>query len=148
MALRSSPTNLFVKGENNKLREINKGEHNGLDSFLNDVLRIPKNTTVFHCNTSGILPPIEIIGGRETRLIGDTCRMFFKVKQEGRVADYFFWDGIVSEGIQILEEPNPNNDYGYFPSLGHEVHDIGLATGRSNYRMVLIEKQKRLPVSG
>ena len=66
--------------------------------------------------------------------------MFYKIKQEGRTADYLFWDGIVPAGLNELGEPltEAEEGYGYY---GNE--NIGLATGRTCYRVVLVEKTKK-----
>lgn len=136
-----------------KLSPIVKGEEPDIDLFIKDVLKLPEKTTVFHCATNKLIPPIEIIGGRETRLVGDTCRMFYKIKQEGKVADYYFWDGIVPEGLFEL-----GSSMGSFSSSFDSIiedmeglyfqrasHDIGLATGKTSYKVVLTEKTKKAP---
>jgi hypothetical protein len=154
IALRSAlPNKVLQEGEKPVLLE--KGENPVIDAFCREILHLPEKTQVFHCTTSKIIPPIEFIGGRETRPVGDTCRMFYKIKQEGRTADYLFWDGIVPSGLNELGE-RPTEEFQeiieemsgvYLPSTyGND--DIGLATGRSSYRIVLFEKIKKAPRSG
>jgi hypothetical protein len=148
LSLKSSS---FPKGE--KPIFIQKGEYPILDALCRNTLRLPEKTLVFHYSTRKILPPIEFIGGREVRPPGDTCRMFYKIKQLGKDADYFFWDGIVPEHLQELGEcyksefdeivEDMSNVYFKNPST-----DIGLATGRTCYRIVLLEKIKKVPQSG
>jgi hypothetical protein len=117
---------------------IDKGEYPILNSFCREILHLPEKTNISFCTTNKIIPPIEFIGGRETRPPGDTCRMFYKIKREGRTADYFFWDGIVPEGLNELGETIYVDGYGF-----QTQENIGLATGRTNYRTVLLEKTKR-----
>lgn len=143
---------LLVKEGDNPVYII-KGEYPVIEEFCKTVLHLPEKTTIFYCRTRKILPPIEFIGGREIRPPGDTCRMFYKIKQLGKDADYFFWDGIVPEHLQELGEcyksefddivEDMSNVYFKNPST-----DIGLATGRTCYRIVLLEKTKKAPQSG
>ncbi len=132
-----------VLEEGDRPININKGEYPTLDSFCREILHLPEKTPITFCTTNKIIPPIEFIGGRETRPPGDTCRMFYKIKREGRTADYFFWDGIVPAGLDVLGEIQHAERYGF-----RIQEDIGLATGIMNYRMVLIDKIKKAPRSG
>lgn len=126
---------------------LNKGEIPQLNFFCKEILNLPEKTPVFFCTTNNIVPPIEFIGGRETRPPGDTCKMFYKIKYEGKTADYLFWDGIVPFGIQQEGEMSfDNTSYGI--AYGRVYVSSGLATGRANYRMVLLEKIKKAPRSG
>ena len=148
LALRTVPTNVIKEGEKTHLNHITKGENLIFDAFIRDILRLPEKTKVFHCNSSKILPAIEFIGGREIRPIGDTCRMFFKLKLEGRTADYFFWDGIVTGKIHLLGDDVDGEIYDIVSGLSslnfQDAHsDVGLATGRTLHRMVLTEKIKK-----
>jgi hypothetical protein len=140
MALRNMPIHLLKEGDKPTL--IPKGEYPGVDTFFREIINLPEDTPLYHISTSKILPPIEFIGGRETRSIGDTCRMFLKVKQEGMVADYYFWDGLVPQNIRELGEP----DCKYDTYTGFQTsYDFGLVTGRTNPRIVLVEKIKKAP---
>ncbi len=121
-----------VSKEGEKPFLIEKGDYPIFDSFRVDILKIHDDTKVFFYHTSSLIRPIEFIGGRDMRPPGDTCRMFYKIKQEGFVAKYFFWDGIVPEGVSMLGEKHYNENF-------------GLATGLMDYRMVLLEKTKKAP---
>ena len=68
----------------------------------------------------------------KSRSIGDTCKIFWKVKINGRTADYFFWNGIVNETTSyILSGAFDNQNYSW------------LCTGKLIHRMVLIEKIRK-----
>ncbi len=129
--LRGSPT-YMMEG---KPELIQSGENNGVDVFLRKILHIPEKTNVFHYNTRKILQPLDLIGGKEIRYIGDTCRMFFKVKHVGRTADYYFWDGIFTSELSELYA-GIMHDFYYFQNSD----DFKLVTGSANHRMVLMEK--------
>lgn len=94
------------------------------------VLSLPEKIQISHCNAKKNTYPEIFIGGREYRSLGDTCRMFCQIKLHGRIADYFFWDGIVKE-IDNGYSGDVNEHYFYY-----------IATGRYNHRMVLMEKFK------
>ncbi len=136
----------------NVLKPIVKGENPINDTLIKEVFRIPDKTEVFHCNTDRIIMPIEFIGGRETRSIGDTCSMFYKINHSNKPADYYFWNGIVSEDLnELVYNSNDNKHVFLHGEIGEKLYDIfpnvtndfGLATGRTNHRIVLLEKTKK-----
>ncbi|HWY33552.1 MAG TPA: hypothetical protein VNX68_02830 [Nitrosopumilaceae archaeon] len=130
---------------------IVKGDNPIYDNFIQEILDLPDKTNVFHLTTNKMIPPIEYIGGREIRSIGDTCRMFYKVKRNKWSSDYFFWDGIVSERLNEIDCPH-SDDNDLFDKLWDIFYPIadsldesecGLATGRTVYRIVLTEKVRK-----
>lgn len=132
------PPEVSKEGERPILLE--EGDYPIFDSFRLEILKIPDNTKIFFYHTSSLIRPIEFIGGRDTRPPGDTCRMFYKIK-EGIVAKYFFWDGIVPSGVTMLGQTYRSEFYG--TTITNEQY--GLATGLMDCRMVLSEKIKKAP---
>lgn len=132
--LRFSPS----PSEGEKPSLIPKGEFPAVDNFCREILQLPNNTSVYHCATSKILPPLEFIGGAEIRPTGDTCRMFCKIHFVGRIPDYYFWEGIVPKENWKLRECiyEINGHYGSMESYK-------LITGRTYTRVVLVEKTKK-----
>ena len=134
--------------EGEKPHLIVRGTNQIHDKFIEEILHLPEKTNVFHLETKNIIPPIEFIGGREVRSIGDTCRMFYKVERFSGKCEYFFWDGIVSEKINELGS-HTNADYEItnrlWDAFGGKVHEdsCGLSTGRTDYKVVLTEKIKK-----
>ena len=137
-----------LKGEPQFLRLIKKGEYGFHDVLKSALLRLPYHVNVYFFETHDLEIPNKMIGGRENRLIGDTCRMFYKVKLEGQKAQYFLWDGIVPTHLRELA-------YGYNDTYGDIIEsmegvsfptppfDIGLAMGKMVAKMVLTEKTKK-----
>lgn len=137
-----------LKGEPQFLRPIIKGEYDVHDVLIKALLRLTPTKQVYFFETHDLEIPNTMIGGRENRLIGDTCRMFYKVKLEGHKAKYFLWDGIVPEHLRELA-------YGYNDPYGDIIEsmeginlatppfDIGLAMGKMVTKMVLTEKTKK-----
>ncbi len=136
------------KGEPQLLRPIIKGEYDVHDVLIIALLRLPPTKQVYFFETNDLDIPNTMIGGRENRLIGDTCRMFYKVKIEGCKAQYFLWDGIVPNHLKELA-------YGYEDPFGEIIEnmegicldkapfDIGLAMGKMITKVVLTEKIKK-----
>ena len=93
-----------------KIHILKEGEKPVLLSELENkivawALHLPEKIQISHCNSKENSNPIKFIGGREYRSLGDTCRMFCKMRLQNRMFDYFFWDGIV----KVI-----HNDYDYF----------------------------------
>lgn len=121
----------IINVEGDKPVLIIRGENTHVDTLIKLMFSLPKNTNIFHCSCYSDLIPINLLGGREYRLVGDTCRMFCKIKIIGRTADYFFWDGIVND-YDNLDDDRFKTAQQY----------ACLATGKLIHRMVLIEKCK------
>lgn len=129
-------SSLTNKGEDIYLHPIIKGECDAYDMFVKDVLNLSNKIQVYHFNTSKILSEIDfVIGQNIERSLGDTCRMMFKLKQHGRSTDYFIWDGIVSH--RLLNFSDSQKEFFY--------NKAELITGKTNFRMVLLEKTKKAP---
>lgn len=150
-----TPSKEFIKGEKPQL--VIRGKSLFHDIFIKHFLKLPEKTNVFHLNTNELILPIAFIGGREIRSVGDTCSMFYKLKTSGTPADYFFWDGIVIEDINMLgdiinNEKHTQNGKRLLKLIGGNpfntifTNGFGLVTGAANYRIVLIEKiPKNIP---
>jgi hypothetical protein len=126
------------KGENPFL--MPKGENKDFDYLCKNYLGLPDKTPVYCFVSSSIIDPLILLKGRESRPPGDTCKMFYKIKIEGRMCIYFYWNGIVPEGIDILGKRQIIEEHTYYFE-----DNIGLATGIPDYRMVLIDKIKKAP---
>ena len=134
------------KGEPQFLKTIIRGEYDVHDVLISGLLRLTPTKQVYFFETHDLNIPNNMIGGRENHLIGDTCRMFYKVKIEGCKAQYFLWDGIVPEHLRELayDYPSPyeaiiENQYG----IARQQFDIGLAMGKMITKVVLTEKIKK-----
>lgn len=137
-----------LKGESSFLKPIIRGEYDVHDVLIKALLRLSPTKQVYFFETNDLEIPNTMIGGRENRLIGDTCRMFYKVKLEGQKAKYFLWDGIVPEHLRELAY-GYNDPYGDIIesmegiSLATPPFDIGLAMGKMVTKLVLTEKIKK-----
>lgn len=139
---------ILEKGEPQFLRPIIRGEYDVHDVLIKSLLRLTPIKQIYFFETNDLEIPNTMIGGRENRLIGDTCRMFYKVKLEGQKAKYFLWDGIVPEHLRELAY-GYNDPYGDIIesmegiSLPTPPFDIGLAMGKMVTKLVLTEKIKK-----
>ncbi len=132
---------------------VKKGEFSAVDTFIEGVLCIPEKTNVLFCHTNIINLPLDLIGGREPRMIGDTCRMFFKFKRINKTGtDYYIWDGIVDYYLFSMKEHSQFSDENFdiyanfhdaLETIFMDIHpNFIFETGKMNYRIVLIEKTK------
>lgn len=142
------PKSIDTKGEEQFFNLIKKGKYDVHDVLKSALLRLPYETNVYFFETHDLEIPNVVIGGRENRLVGDTCRMFYKIKIEGQKAQYFMWDGIVPSHLRELaydyEDPFEDivaNMEGV--NLEKASFDMGLAMGKMVTKLVLTEKTKK-----
>ena len=147
-------------GENPVL--IKEGEHLiGEDCIAyyikREIIGLPSLKEAYVLITDKILPPIEFIGGKTPRSVGDTCRMYLKIQfLSNPMPFYFFWDGIVDNKFPSVDMAS-SFEYDYTLSKQQELENAifklfqmyitesqsGLCTGQLIHRMVLLEKTRK-----